>query len=58
MQRRTDMQPIGIFFAALLGLGIFGVFAIMAVNRFREKDRQARRSLNPADYDSREMYEE
>ena len=52
------MQPIRIFFAAIGVLGIFGVFAVMAVNRFREKDRQARRSLRAQDYDSHEMYGE
>jgi hypothetical protein len=58
MQRRTDMQPIGIFFTALLGLGVIGVFVIMAVNHFRKGDDHVRRTLRPKGYDSREMYEE
>lgn len=52
------MTSIGIFFAAFFGLGVVGVLAVMAVNRFREKDRQARRSLRAQDYDSHEMYGE
>lgn len=57
MQRRTDMQPIGIFFAALLGFGIVGVVAVMAVSHFRRKDIEAKQTFTAVDYDSREMYE-
>lgn len=57
MQRRTEMQPVGIFFAAIGVLGLFGVFAVMAVNHFRSKDVQARPGSKATDYDSREMYE-
>ena len=51
------MEPIGIFFAAVFALGIIGAFAVLAVNRFHNKDSQARRSFKAKDYDSREMYE-
>ncbi len=37
------MEPIGIFFAAVAVLGFVGVLAVLAVNRFHNKDSQARR---------------
>jgi hypothetical protein len=52
------MEPIGIFFAAIAVLGVFGAFGLMAVAHFRAKDNQARRSLHATDHDSREMFED